>query len=151
MSNEKVKRTFFCPYCNEKLSFLDGTIVKMEGVLACETFSVRTQFFFPARLGQYGAIIAGNVQVREGAKVEFLCPAPGCRANFTAGYNHDLAEIRMVDESNREYVVVFNKIYGRRATFLVDRADKKLVDSYGEHADSYVETFERPLNYFGAV
>ena len=150
MANDKV-RTFFCPYCNEKLSFLDGTIVKLEGVLSCETFSVRTQLFFPAKLGQYGAIIAGNVQVKEGAKVEFLCPAPACRANFTASYNHDLAEIRMVDESNREFVVVFNKIYGRRATFLVDRAEKKLVDTYGEHAGTYAETFERPLNYFGAV
>jgi len=151
MAGDKARRVFYCPYCNEKLSFLDGSMIKMDGELGAETFSVRTQFFFPAALGQYGAIIAGNVQVKEGAKVELFCPAPRCAANFTAAYNHELAEIRMLDQSKREYVVVFHKTYGRRATFLVDRSASKLVDSFGEHADSYVETFERPLNFFGAV
>jgi hypothetical protein len=33
----------------------------------------------------------------------------------------------------------------------VDPSDKTLVSSFGEHAESYVETFERPLNFFGAV
>jgi hypothetical protein len=150
MNGEKV-RTFFCPHCGEKLSFLDGTIIKMEGELACETFTVRTQFFFPAALGQYGAIIAGEVQVKEGAKVEFLCPNHRCNANFTAPYNHELAEIRMEDGNGRGYVVVFHKTYGRRATFLVDHEEQKLLDSYGEHAGTYAETFERPLNFFGAV
>jgi hypothetical protein len=130
---------------------LDGTIIKMDGVLECETFSVRTQFFFPSELGRYGAIIAGNVHVKEGAKVEFHCINPRCNTNFTATYNHELAEIRMQDGNGRSFVVVFNKIYGRRATFVVDPSDRKLVSSFGEHAESYAETFERPLNFFGAV
>lgn len=151
MTSEIEKRTYFCPYCSEKLSFLEGTIIKMDGELDCETFSVRTQFFFHAELGQYGAIVAGNVHVKEGAKVEFHCVNPRCNTNFTATYNHDLAEIRMLDGGGRDYVVVFHKIYGRRATFVVDPGDRKLVSSHGEHADHYAETFERPLNFFGAV
>jgi hypothetical protein len=47
-------------------------------------------------------------------------------------------------------VVVFNKVYGRRATFVVDWKERKLVDTYGEHAGRYAATFERTLNYFGA-
>lgn len=148
---EPDKKTYYCPYCSEKLSFLDGNIVKMDGVLECETFSTRTQFFFPSELGRYGAIIAGGVKVKEGAKVEFFCINPRCNTNFTATYNHELAEIRMQDSSGRSFVVVFNKIYGRRATFVVDPSDKSLVSSHGEHAESYAETFERPLNFFGAV
>jgi hypothetical protein len=147
----EAKQTFYCPYCKDKLSFLDGTIIKMEGELSCETFSVRTQFFFPAKLGQYGAIIAGPVHAEEGAKVEFFCPNPRCNTNFTAGYNAELAEIRMVDGSGGDYVVVFHKTYGRRATFLVDRDERKVVESFGEHADVYASVFERPLNFFGAV
>lgn len=151
MSSEPGKRTFYCPYCGEKLSFLDGTIIKLEGVLESETFAVRTQFFFHSALGQYGAIVGGNVQIKEGAKVEFHCINPRCNTNFTANYNHELAEIRMVDGNGRDFVVVFHKMYGRRATFVVDPTDRKLVDAFGEHADLYAETFERPLNFFGAV
>jgi hypothetical protein len=151
MAAEVGKRMFFCPRCAEKLSFLNGTIVKLDGVLQAPTFSVRTQFFFPAELGHYGAIVAGAVEIREGAVVEFHCPNPRCNADFTAAYNHELAEIRMADENGRDYVVVFHKIYGRRATFVFDRAQKKLVDSFGEHAQSYRDALDRPLNFFGAV
>ena len=145
------KKTFYCPHCGEKLSFLDGTVVKIDGVLEAPTFSVRTHFFVPAELGRYGAIVTGGVEIRQGTKVEFYCINPRCNANFTASYNHDLAEIRMVDENDREYVVVFNKIYGRQATFVVDRTARKLVNTYGAHADSYAASFDRPLNFFGAI
>jgi hypothetical protein len=144
------KKTFYCPHCGQKLSFLDGTMVKMEGLLESPTFTVRTQFFIPAELGRYGAIVAGNVELREGARVEFFCINARCAQNFTALYNPELAEIRMVDETGRDYVVVFNKIFGRRATFLVDRKARQLLGSFGEHAAAYAQTFERPLNYFGA-
>jgi hypothetical protein len=144
------KRTYLCPHCGEKLSFLEGTIIKLEGELQCETFSVRTQFFIPAELGRYGGIVGGEVKIQEGARVEFCCIHPACRASFTSAYNPELAEIRMVEEG-REFVFVFNKVFGRRATFVVDIAESKLIDTFGEHADSYAATFERPLNFFGAV
>ncbi len=31
MCKENNKRTFFCPHCGEKLSFLQGTVVKLDG------------------------------------------------------------------------------------------------------------------------
>jgi hypothetical protein len=151
MGNEPAKKLFYCPQCGEKLSFLNGTVVKMDGLLAGPGFSVRTQFYFPSELGQYGVIVAGAVEIREGARVEFLCPNQRCNANYSAAYSPDLAEIRMVDEGGRDFVVVFHKVYGRRATFVVDRREKKLVNAFGEHAPSYTDTFERPLNFFGAV
>ncbi len=112
---------------------------------------MRTQFYFPAELGCYGAIVPGGVELEDGAIVEFLCPNGQCNANLTAAYNHELAEIKMVDEKSSEYVVVFHKVYGRQATFVVDRDAKKLVESFGQHAANYSDTFERPLNFFGAV
>ena len=151
MSQDSEKRTFYCPYCHEKLSFLNGTIIKMDGVLHAETFSARTQFYFPAKIGEYGVIIGGTVEIREGTKVEFHCFNPTCNKNFTTTYNHDLAEIRMIDGARREYVVIFNKVFGKKATFVMDLAEKTLVSSHGEHADHYDETFERPMNFFGAI
>ena len=70
-------------------------------------------------------------------------------ANFTAAYDHDLAEIQMLDGAGRELVVVFHKIYGRRATFVVDQRARKVVDQFGEDAAGYAAMFDRPLNFFG--
>lgn len=151
MAQDPEKRTFYCPYCHEKLSFLDGTVIKMDGVLHAESFTVRTQFFFPAELGKYGIIVGGNVELREGTKVEFHCINPKCNKNFTAAYNHDLAEIRMVDGAGRDHVVVFNKVFGKKATFVLDLAEQTMVSSHGEHAVHYEDTFDRPMNFFGAV
>jgi hypothetical protein len=145
------KRTFFCPYCQEKLSFIGGTIIKLEGVLRGDRFSVRAMFYFSAKLGDYGCEILGPVEVEEGARVEYHCINPECDRDLTASYSPELAELRMEDDSGRSYVVVFNKIYGRQATFLVDPDEKKLVEHFGEHAEVYADTFDRPLNYFGAI
>ncbi len=148
---ETEKRTFSCPYCGEKLSFLEGTVIKMDGVLACDTFTVRTQFYFPAKLGQGGAIIAGGVEVRAGAEVDFRCINARCDRSFTTGFNPELAAIRAVDTAEREYVVVFNRCMDKRSTFLIDLADQALVKHFGVDAETYADSFERPLNFFGAV
>ena len=125
--------------------------MKLDGRLSAPTFSVQTQFYFPAELGCYGAILPGGVEIEHGAIVEFFCPNGQCKMNLTAPYNHELAEIKMVDHQSHEFVVVFHKVYGRQATFVVDRDGKKLVESFGQHAANYSDTFERPLNFFGAV
>ncbi|MFH0900155.1 MAG: hypothetical protein V2A73_05960 [Pseudomonadota bacterium] len=147
---EQSRKTFYCPHCLEKLSCLGGTVVKLSGRLSAKEFAVKTNFYLPAELGRYGAIIEGQVEVGEGARVEFCCPNPRCGTSFTATYNSDLAEIQMVDHERREYVVVFNRICGRRSTFLVDYRRKALLCSYGEDAESYAAAFERPLNFFGS-
>lgn len=145
------KQTFYCPHCGEKLSILDGTIVKLNGELKNGKFSVRTPVYLPARLGHYGAIIAGEIKLSEGAKVEFYCPNPNCNANFTSGYNDDLAELRMVDGNGKDFIVVFNKIFGHQSTFLLDSRESQLVSVYGDHAGQYRDAFSRRLNFFGAV
>jgi hypothetical protein len=142
-------KTFSCPRCGELLSMLDGAMVRMLGKLETPTFSVTTEFYFPAELGRYGAIVSGSVEVREGAKVEFCCVNPRCAVSFTAPYNHDLAEVRMVDENGRAHVVVFHRTCGRHATFVIDLSARQLVSTFGEHAASYAGAFERPLNFFG--
>jgi predicted RNA-binding Zn-ribbon protein involved in translation (DUF1610 family) len=150
MQPDAGKKTYYCPRCGEKLSLLDGSMVQLDGLLEAPTFSVRVRLYIPAELGQYGAIVNGPVEIREGARVEFLCISPRCGANLTVPYNHDLAEIRMVDENGRDYAVVFHKTYGQHATFVVDRSARKLTAEYGEHAATYAGSFERALNFFGA-
>ena len=149
MPEEGIQK-YFCPVCDQKLSFLGGTIIKMVGRLHAETFSCKAMFYVPAELGQYGAIVGEGARLKEGAKVEFECINGACKENFTSAYDDDLAEIKMIDPEGREFVVVFNKIYGRRSTFVVDLKKKSLLKSYGEHSNDFEPDFDKPLNFFGS-
>ena len=144
------KLTFYCPFCGQKLSFLEGTLVKLVGRLHATTFSCQTMFYISAKLGQYGCIVGEGVRVYDGAKVEFECVNHACRKNFTSPFNDDLAEIRMKDEDGREFKVVFNKIFGKRSTFLLDMEEQKIVETYGSDSEEYSRDPEnRRRNFFG--
>lgn len=142
---KSAKRTYHCPHCHASLSELDGALVKLAGTLRAENFSVRTMFHLPSTLGTYGAIASGEIDLRPGARVEFACPDPRCGIDLTAPYNHDLAEITMIDEDRREFSVLFNKIFGKHMTFVLDVRQKKVVSALGEDAVA----FERTVNFFG--
>lgn len=142
-------KVFYCPYCNEKLSFLDGTIIKMIGVLRADRFEAATYFYIPGTLGQYDAIVEGNFKVKDGAKVDFHCINSNCKKSFTTTYDDDLAEIKMIDDDEHEYIVVFNRIYGKHSTFVVDYKKKELTDSFGEDKNIYMHDFDKPANFFG--
>lgn len=143
-------KQFYCPYCNERLSHFEGTVIKMRGVLACDTFECVANFYLPGAIGKYGHIVDDHVKLKEGAKVEFRCSNSKCDRSFTAHYDDDLAEIKMIDDDGHEYVVVFNRIYGIHSTFVVDYKKKRLEGSYGEDQEVYSRDFEKPVNFFGA-
>ncbi len=143
-------KQFYCPYCNERLSHFEGTVIKMRGVLACDTFECVANFYLPGAIGEYGHIADDHVKLKDGAKVEFRCPNSKCDRSFTTHYDDDLAEIKMIDDDGHEYVVVFNRIYGIHSTFVVDYKKKRLEGSYGEDKEIYLRDFEKPVNFFGA-
>lgn len=142
-------KTFYCPYCNEKLSFFDGTVIKMKGVLTSDTFECTSNFYLPAVLGQYGYIVDDHLKLKDGAKIDFHCHNPRCSSSFTTAYNDDLAEIKMIDEKGYEYAVVFNRVYGKQSTFVADYKKKTLESAYGEHKEAYIRNFDKPINFFG--
>lgn len=150
MSEAKGKLLFSCPHCGQKLSFLDGTLVKLAGRLHAETFSCKAMFYIPAKLGEYGAIVGEGVRIKEGARVEFECINGACKHNFTSSHDPDLAEVLMTDQNGRKFAVVFNKVFGKRSTYLVDFKRHELLESFGEDADLYAADFDKPRNYFGA-
>ena len=84
MSGITGKLLFSCPHCGQKLSFLDGTLVKLAGRLHAESFSCKTMFYIPAKLGAYGAIVGEGVQRARRATWE---GAPLFLSRFTGGPN----------------------------------------------------------------
>jgi hypothetical protein len=144
------KMTFRCPQCGQKLSFLDGSLIKMVGRLRATTFSCKTMFYFSATLGQHGCIVGEGVRVYDGAKVEYECINSACKQNLTAPYNDELAELYATDEAGNEFRVVFNKIYGKDSTFVIDMEEREVTASYGEAKDSiFADINERRRNFFG--
>jgi competence CoiA-like predicted nuclease len=142
-------KTFYCPYCNEKLSLLNGTVIKLKGTLTCDTFKCISNFYLPASLGQYGCIVDDHLNLKEGAKIDFHCSNPKCSHSFTAAYDDDLAEIKMIDEEGHEYAVVFNRVYGKESTFVADHKMKTLKSAYGKDKETYIRDFDKPINFFG--
>ena len=142
-------KEYFCPYCNEKLSRLNGIVIKMLGLLRSEKFDILTTFYIPGSIGQYDGIVEAKVTLRDGVKVDFMCINPKCQKSFTTNYDDDLAEIKMIDDDGHEYVVVFNRIYGKHSTFVVDYKRKELTSSFGEDKEIYIQDFDRPVNFFG--
>lgn len=143
-------KQFYCPYCHEKLSHFDGKVIKMKGVLSCETFECSANFYLPGAIGKYGSIVDEHLRLKDGAKVEFRCPNVKCERSFTTHYDDDLAEIKMIDDDGHEYIVVFNRIYGIHSTFVVDYKKKQLQKAYGEDRTAYQRDFEKSVNFFGA-
>ena len=144
------KLTFYCPFCGQKLSFLEGSLIKMVGRLHATTFSCRTMFYVSAKLGHYGCIVGEGVRVFDGAKVELECINMACQKSFTSPHNDDLAEIRMKDEDGNDFKVVFNKIYGKRSTFLLDMEEECILEIYGSDSQEYTgDPEDRRRNFFG--
>ncbi|MDX9720710.1 MAG: hypothetical protein RBU37_08175 [Myxococcota bacterium] len=144
------KLSYYCPHCGEKLSLLDGTLIKMAARLHAPTFTLETMVYVPAQLGQSGIVVDPSITLKEGAKFELECCNPVCRHPLATHYNDELAEIRMQDETGRDFRVVFNTVYGKNSTFVIDVQARELVGSFGESSASvFGDTHERERNFFG--
>ena len=143
------KKKSYCPYCTAQLSFFNGEFTKLLGSLESEYFKVEGILYLPSALGKYGVILPEGMTIKEGARVEFLCP--NCRKNLTTSFNEDLAFMKVVDERQAEFIVIFNKIFGKHATYVIDYEKKSLSQKYGPDAEEIPDhEFEKDLNFFGS-
>ncbi len=140
--------TFMCPHCKIELNPGNGPIIKMRGRLDAPTFSVSTDVFLPSGLGVYGRLTATSVELGEGTKIQFACP--DCKEPFSETDEDDLAQILMRDEAGKEYMVSFNKLFGKRSTFVIDPQGRNVEREFGDDAETYREDLDRDLNWFGS-
>ena len=147
--NPEGKKNFFCPFCEEKLSFFNGDFIRLMGVIDTEMLSIKAVLFLPSGLGKYGAIFPEGLKLKDGAEVEFHCPE--CKKNLTTPFNSELAVVKMQDEKLMDFYVFFNKIYGKRATYVIDYTHKSLAMKFGSDAEDIGEAeIGGELNFFGA-
>ncbi|MBW2526110.1 MAG: hypothetical protein JRI23_18155 [Deltaproteobacteria bacterium] len=146
MAKEETYNSFLCPFCDAELNPRQGPIIKTKGRLEAERFAVTTDVFLSSGLGVYGRTTATDVELRDGAKIEFSCPQ--CNAPFSEP-GEQLAHIRMKDANGRLFQVSFNKTYGKRSTFVIDPEKREVAQEFGADAQSYREDIDKRLNFFG--
>jgi hypothetical protein len=142
------KEGFYCPHCSVKVSNEDNSIVFLKGRLDSETFTIITDVSLPAQLGVYGAIFSEGIILKPGAEVNFICPH--CVIDLTMSSKEQYAAIKMIDGQGRQRIVVFNRFYGKHASFIFDLDSHSLVSSYGEHQNNFSSEFDTSINFFGA-
>lgn len=138
-------KRFYCPYCNDELTALAGAAFKLKGILTSDFFECTSNFYLPSNPGQFGAILDDHVSLKEGAKVNFCCPNDQCHKSFTTKYDQDLSQVKMIDDGI-EYAAIFNRIYGKHATFIIDFQEKSLRESYGGDKLEYIHEFDHEID-----
>ncbi|MGM0598061.1 MAG: hypothetical protein ACQES9_13580 [Myxococcota bacterium] len=141
------KEGFYCPLCSTRVSSDDNSLVKLKGKLESDKFSVIVNIDIPATPGKYGAKFPEGVFLEEGAEVEFICPH--CNQSLTIEDNPSHSALFMVNEDGKKKIMAFNRTYGKHSSFVFSVDTKKLLASYGEDQNKYVEQFNKDINYFG--
>jgi hypothetical protein len=126
---------FLCPYCRGHL--MPHTKV----ILAARKQSgTRGIILFNPQLGEYDIMVHHTFRIDEGEHIDMLCPL--CHANLTdQTISKNLARIKMIDTSGKEYDIYFSEIAGEKCTYKIS-VDKK-VEKFGVDSPDY-------QNYWGA-
>jgi len=131
-----MKWTYRCPKCNAHLNPAEDHIV-----LLGECEQGKGLMVFASRPGDYGLHHAAELEVVEGAEWRFSCPV--CRADLATeatevegAEERKLAVVTMTDARGGEHRVLFSRIAGEKATFVVS-AEGVVLERFGEHQMRY--------------
>lgn len=127
---------FLCPYCRGQLKPHNKIILS-----ARKETGKRGLILFSPRLGEYDLLFHDTFRLQDGEHVDMLCPL--CHANLTDHTIHqNLARIKMIDSSGKEFDIYFSEIVGEKCTYKIS-SDQQM-ESFGEDAGDYG-------NYWGAA
>ena len=95
------------------------------------------------QLGEYSATTHSAFHLNDGERVDIYCPV--CHENLGDYMDHqNLARVIMVDETGKEYDIVFSEIIGQHSTYKIHGKD---VESFGEHAELYTNFWGEAPKY----
>ncbi len=91
---------------------------------------------FHSEPGNYEVAVPGNEEINEGELWEFLCPV--CHESTTLTGEPSLASLNMTDGKGDWQQVVFSRIAGEYATFVITKGPGKLtVEKHGVDMTKY--------------
>lgn len=123
--------TYRCTWCGSALSLSDQMIVLL-GSRAGSTIMMG----FNPEPGNYEIYLPPDVTIEPGTKWDFLCPV--CRASLRHEHHDNLAELGLDDEDGRRKRLLFSRIAGEHATYVITESDQAI--AHGEHKETYDDT-----------
>ncbi len=123
---------YLCPKCNGQLNVANYIILKIKVKSKSEGL-----ILFETKLGSYKVLKNTTCSFNEGDHVNFFCPL--CHENLSiTDVNRDLAKVKMIDQTDTEFEIVFSEIAGEHCTYKI--SDSK-VEVFGENSGKYINFF----------
>ena len=122
-----MKTKNLCPHCrsvinvNEKLVLVAKRKACTKGIILLHT-----------ELGNYENEKNPDFAIKDYEEVDFFCPI--CSESLEYKFKMSLVSVLMVDEFEKESIVVFSKIYQKKCTYHI--IDNK-IESYGSCAKKF--------------
>lgn len=123
-----MKTKYLCPHCHNTINVGNDIVLR-----AKNENGDRGLVFLHTELGNYDSKFSTDYEIKEGEKVKFSCPI--CHHNLSNLKNEKLAYFTMVDEKEKEFTIVFSKIFGEKCSYKVE--EKEVVETYGYHWAMY--------------
>lgn len=127
-----LKKCFLCPKCGAELN--PGTKI----ILKANLSSLKGLFLFSPRLGDYEVIHPSDFPAHPGEEIDLSCPV--CNFDLTSKRSERFAELLFL-QGEEEGRVIFSKVFGEQATFLVM---PKRTERFGKDVEGY-----STVNFFG--
>ncbi len=145
MSMETKKKRdldYYCPHCKTKLN--QAEVSNPKGYIHFWVKNYQGQWstiFVNPELGNYEVIKDSNFQWKKGEVLEILCPY--CKQDLSLSQGSLRAKILAKDrETQEEMMIIFSKIIGEHLTYIMDMQERRVIDSYGEHANDPKELWD---------
>ncbi len=131
-----MKITFACPHCQ---SVLNPSVKILLGVKYKKKQGL---ILLSPQPGNYKMICDASVSaaLKPGSTLNFFCPV--CSTDLVSPSNEKFSQLDIVDPNNQIRKVEFSRVFGTRATFIIDGDD---VTPYGDDVDESGMT-----NFFGS-
>ena len=120
---------YSCPRCEASLNPKDY-IILVGGPSGGER---RCLVGFHPQPGNYELHLPPGTELEEGQRWDFSCPV--CHGDLTAADDDKLCALDMLDAEGQRRQVLFSRIAGDKATFVV--ADRRIEHQFGEGAREY--------------
>ena len=124
-----MQRKYSCPRCSSLLN--PGPRI----VLLGRQEGNRILFAFHPEPGNYEVAFPDDALIRKGEVWEFLCPV--CHETLNVAGNDPLAALDMTDGAGNWHKVVFSRVFGEQATFVIPKDQKMEVEEYGVNFSKY--------------
>jgi len=114
-----MKWKYSCPKCTAILNPGPNIIL-----LSCHEGREVLLAFHPEP-GNYEVAIPYNVTIKKGERWQFLCPV--CHSSLDFPDDENMAMLDMTDGADRWHKVIFSRVAGEQATFIITQSPEQAV------------------------